>query len=589
MHTNAIQVPGRAIPVRIAAAFALIATALSGLVAIAVGPSVGATEVGYNCSAPAGWQPLHDPANSIDIQVRDQLEASLASGPLPITLTYTGPSTGYQGQQINAAWSLNVHIELSDASDNVNLRINPGPGTTNFTATNATPSPTTAPIPDMALQERLIGPGITAAFDFTTTLNRQMTLGAGDAVYTPGAFTLPLWVAAKPFAENYGVSGTMECTPVAAAPVGSTSVNLKNGGFTSFAPKRILNTATSSCVSGSAGRNLTVAGVNGVPAVAEAVAITVTASRATSGGYVTVSPAGGTRPKASNVNYLAGQTISNKVIAKVGTSGQINLFAYAGCPHLTVDITGWYEGGPAATGGLEGLTPVRLLDTRTTGGCISATGGRNLTVTGVGGVPLGAGSVVMNVTVTKPTASGYLTVSPTGSTRPKASNLNYVAKQTVPNLVIAKVGTGGRVNLYAYKGCPHVLVDVVGWFDSAAAAHGGFSGMTPVRLLDSRKAGPCLSGSAGRNLKVAGVSGVPSNAAAVVINVTALGATSGGTINVTPTGTTRVTATSLAYAKGTVIPTLVIAKVGTSGNVNLYASGGCPNVLVDVAGWFVAP
>jgi hypothetical protein len=48
--------------------------------------------------------------------------------------------------------------------------------------------------------------------------------------------------------------------------------------------------------------------------------------------------------------------------------------------------------------------------------------------------------------------------------RPLASNLNYAAGQTAPNLVVVKVGPGGKVSLYNYSGSAHLVVDVAGWF-----------------------------------------------------------------------------------------------------------------------------
>src|SRR5207245_2703186 len=72
-------------------------------------------------------------------------------------------------------------------------------------------------------------------------------------------------------------------------------------------------------------------------------------------------------------------------------------------------------------------------------------------VTGVGGVPAtGVAAAILNVTVTQPTANGYLTVYPAGSGRPLASNLNFVAGQTVPNLVEVALGTGGKVSAFNF-------------------------------------------------------------------------------------------------------------------------------------------
>ena len=60
----------------------------------------------------------------------------------------------------------------------------------------------------------------------------------------------------------------------------------------------------------------------------------------------------------------------------------------------------------------------------------------------------GIGAVILNVTVTQPTARGFLTVWPDGQGRPPVSNLNFSAGETIPNLVVVKVGSGGRVDFY---------------------------------------------------------------------------------------------------------------------------------------------
>jgi hypothetical protein len=47
---------------------------------------------------------------------------------------------------------------------------------------------------------------------------------------------------------------------------------------------------------------------------------------------------------------------------------------------------------------------------------------------------------------------------------PGASNLNYSAGQVVPNAVLVKVGTGGKVCLYSFAETD-LLVDVNGAFE----------------------------------------------------------------------------------------------------------------------------
>src|SRR5947207_8404 len=91
-----------------------------------------------------------------------------------------------------------------------------------------------------------------------------------------------------------------------------------------------------------------------------------------------------------------------------------------------------------------------------------------LAVGGVAGVPADAGAVVLNVTVTDPTGPGFVTVWPCGEPQPLASNLNYVAGQTVPNLVITKVGSGGKVCLFTMSPAD-LIADVSGYFPATSA------------------------------------------------------------------------------------------------------------------------
>ena len=75
-----------------------------------------------------------------------------------------------------------------------------------------------------------------------------------------------------------------------------------------------------------------------------------------------------------------------------------------------------------------------------------------------------ATAVVLNLTATGATADTYLTVYPTGSVRPTASNVNPGRGQTVANLVTATVGADGSVTIYNNAGATDVVVDVQAWF-----------------------------------------------------------------------------------------------------------------------------
>ncbi len=120
------------------------------------------------------------------------------------------------------------------------------------------------------------------------------------------------------------------------------------------------------------------------------------------------------------------------------------------------------EPAPAA-GSFVSLAPSRILDTRTGLGAPAGHGPHPgsvaLTVLGRGGIPTtGVGAVVLNVTVTDTSRPGYVTVYPTGLARPTASNLNFAAGQSVPNLVVVKVGSDGQVTLFSDSARPVDLV-----------------------------------------------------------------------------------------------------------------------------------
>lgn len=211
----------------------------------------------------------------------------------------------------------------------------------------------------------------------------------------------------------------------------------------------------------------------GVSDDAAALALNVTVTGALQPGYLTVYPCGSSRPNASSLNYEAGDTVANAVVARPGTQGRICIFA-SGAAHVIVDVGGWFASG----GPLDSLrAPARALDTRSggttsdgqqAGGGLRTSGSvLRLPVAGRVGVPATATAVVLNVTVTAPQAAGYITAFPSGVVQPDTSNLNFAPGQTIPNAVIAGVGPDGAVCLFT-SAATHLIVDVTGYLTGAA-------------------------------------------------------------------------------------------------------------------------
>jgi hypothetical protein len=161
----------------------------------------------------------------------------------------------------------------------------------------------------------------------------------------------------------------------------------------------------------------------------------------------------------------------------------------SGSTHLIADIFGYYTGGAAITNGAFGaVSAERLLDTRNRiEGAVPAHGTVNLRVTGP--VPSGVSAVVLNVTATESTKEGFITVH-AGATLPGVSNLNFLAGQSVPNLVIAPVdAVTGEVTLFnGSAGSTHLIADISGYYlgsDADLTPPGPATGATAVPVSGS--------------------------------------------------------------------------------------------------------
>jgi len=387
--------------------------------------------------------------------------------------------------------------------------------------------------------------------------------------------------------------------PIARAVVPSVDP----GGFVALNPARVLDTRTTGgkLASGET-RPVTVTGGNsGVPTSGvAAVVLNVTVTETTSDGYLTVSPTGTTRPVVSNLNWSTGATIPNAVTVKVGTSGMVDLFQSGpGTAQVIVDVSGYYiDGTVVAPGGFTSLAPSRILDTRTTGGKLVSGETRDLAILNNGGVPTSnVSAVVLNVTVTDTTSTGYLTVFPSATGRPTASNLNWTPGLTIPNLVTVKVGSNGKVSLFqSGPGTAQVVVDVAGYYLGGNATQPGmFVAVAPARVLDTRSSSP-VAGGADLALTILGKGGIPAkgdipaiSVSTVVLNTTVTDTTMGGYLSVFPGTNTLPTASNLNWSgPGTTIPNLVTVQVGSDGTIKFHnGSPGSTQVVVDTAGYYI--
>ena len=374
-----------------------------------------------------------------------------------------------------------------------------------------------------------------------------------------------------------------------AAPVGASA-------FHGIDPVRILDTRNGVRPGAKSSTVLAVAGVNGVPANASSVVMNVTAYQPDREGFITVHPWGEGLPNTSNVNMQDNRSIvPNLVTAKVGTWGNVVLYASVGT-HLIVDVFGYYV--PVSTsreGRFVAVAPQRLLDTRHTSRV--APDGR-VTVPRPWTVPIDTEGMVFNVTAVnsgmRANGFAYWTALPAGEPLPDTSNLNIMrAGQTIANQVIVKPSASG-VDFYSYAG-GDIIVDFMGYYTGPSAANtdeGLYVPVSPQRLLDTRSSpNPLGRGVAVHHgwsveLATGGAAGVPVNgASAVALNVTMTRTLDDGFVTVYPAGQSRPDASNInADRSGATAPNHVQVQNATRG-VTLYSFGGA-DLIVDIFGWF---
>jgi subtilisin family serine protease len=203
----------------------------------------------------------------------------------------------------------------------------------------------------------------------------------------------------------------------------------------------------------------------GIPVGATAAIVNLTAAQGTTAGHLTAFPADAAGPATSSLNFAAGQTIANLAVVPLDANGQMRLRS-VGTTHAVVDVIGWFQDGVGA--GYVALNPRRVLDTRTGMGLrrgpITTTNLHDQIIGRYTGVPADAEAVVLGVVAVAPTANSHLTVFPTGQPTPTSSTLNFQTGRTVPNAVVAALGSQGRVRFAVAAGNVHLVADVSGYF-----------------------------------------------------------------------------------------------------------------------------
>ncbi len=329
----------------------------------------------------------------------------------------------------------------------------------------------------------------------------------------------------------------------------------------------------------------------------------VTGTNFSKGAAVTVSGTGITTTAVEFVSpTLLRATLSSTAAAATGnrdvtvtlTDGKTA--TCTGC--YTVTAASTPSPSPSATGTATippgryvGLSsPVRVLDTRDNGGSVR----RGEIVLDLSSriTDANATAAVLNVTITNPTARGFLVAYPTGTTRPPTSNVNFERNQTQANEVTVRLPASRKVSLLVDSASAHVIADLVGSFTTTNNAGGQVVTQAPTRVFDSRQTStPKRTGEV-----VVSLPQVATGTVDVILNVTVTGSTTSdpkrgrGFVVAYATGTQRPGTSNVNFDAGQQQANEVITRVGTGSNarnVSLFIDSTRVGLIVDLVGYVI--
>lgn len=329
-----------------------------------------------------------------------------------------------------------------------------------------------------------------------------------------------------------------------------------------------------------------------IPSSAVAYSLNFTAVPTGVLGYLTAWPSGQMQPVVSTLNS-DGRVKANAAILPAGSDGGIQVYT-TDATHLVIDINGYFVPAASDPSALSfyPLTPCRLVDTRIAtsisiigGPYLSAGASRSFPVLSSNcGIPPSASAYSLNFTVVPHAALGYLTVWPSGQSRPVVSTLNAPTGTDVANAAIVPAGQNGEISLYAANDTD-VVIDVNGYFAAPGANGLSFYAAAPCRVWDSRLPSGSSPITGEKVVSVTSSSCAPPPAAqALVLNATVVPVAALGYLSLWPDGQNPPLVSTLNALDGAITSNMAIVPVG-DGSIDLLTTD--PTYpIIDVLGYF---
>jgi Fibronectin type III domain len=231
-------------------------------------------------------------------------------------------------------------------------------------------------------------------------------------------------------------------------------------------------------VAGGGSLTVQVGGEGGVPSNGVGAALYIGAANASSTGYVSAYPTGGTASSLSLLSYVPGQVVHDLYFGGLSASGNLTLVNQGSGPvDLMVGVQGYLDGPTASPAGstYQDVPEARIVDTRNgTGGVpstpVPAGGSITFAATGADGVPSsGVSAVAESIRAMSAQDTGYLSEYAAGSADPDNPGVNFYANGNQDNDLtatsVSSVGTNGEQTITNHSsGTVNIVVTIRGYY-----------------------------------------------------------------------------------------------------------------------------
>jgi uncharacterized repeat protein (TIGR03803 family) len=331
-----------------------------------------------------------------------------------------------------------------------------------------------------------------------------------------------------------------------------------------------------------------------IPAAAAAYSLNVTVVPQGPLNYLTVWPAGQSRPVVSTLNSLDGRVKAAAAIVPAGTIGEISVYV-TDTTNVILDINGYFQPVSSSTLTFYPLPPCRVADTRMNNlpaglgvPQLFAGTARDFPVLNSSCIPSGVNPKAYSLNLTVVPGGhpvGYLSVWPAGQLQPVVSTLNDQTGTIVANAAIVPAGTSGEITVYSTNDT-QFLIDINGYFAPAAQGAGlSLYPVVPCRVIDTRQLGPPFSGTLTPPVDVLdSPCGASAAAQAYVFNATVVPAASLGYLTLWPDLQQQPLVSTLNALDAFITNNMAIVP-STNGKVDAYASG-LTQLILDISSYF---